>query len=163
MSRKYPKKVRKEFARRLKAAEAFVEAWTTSELSYSLIPDYDCTLGCEEAMTYAGLFRAFGYPETAEQILADHRESCISQHFHEGPGVWTFGISVGGTDVPAGTEYTIVAGGKNGAEAEDRAREFLHRKVREEYPFYYIEVEDVEVGVPGSTALYAWTDIREAA
>ncbi|MER6102422.1 hypothetical protein ABT115_08845 [Streptomyces sp. NPDC001832] len=168
MSRKYPKKVRKEYAAKLKAAEAFVESWTTSELSHNLIKDYDCVLGCEEAKTYAGLFRTFGYPNTAEQILADHGEGCENPHYHEPQGVWTFTIRVGGPAVKEIGEpdpaWTIVADGKNGEEAEERATEFLRRKIKEEYSaFFYIEVDEVENGVPGSTALYSWTDIREAA
>ncbi|WP_326827448.1 hypothetical protein [Streptomyces sp. NBC_01751] len=166
MSRKYPKKVRNEFKRKLAAADAFVEAWTTSELSYRLIPDYDCTLGCEEAMTYADLFKSFGYTNTAEQILADHGESCETPHYHEPQGVWTFDITAGGPAVENvdDPEWTIVADGKDGAEAEDRALTFLKAQLKKKYPGHlYLRVDDVESGVPGSFALYHWTDIRKAA
>jgi len=150
--------------KRLKAAEAFVESWMTSELAYTLITDYSCTLGCKEAETYAGLFRAFKYPNAAESILADHGEACETPHHHEGRGVWTFNLLIGGPYVPPDTSYTIVADGADGAEAEQRATEFLRGKLKEKgMPFTYIDVEEVESGVPGSTALYSWIDIREAA
>ncbi|MEV5677437.1 hypothetical protein [Streptomyces sp. NPDC052179] len=164
MSRKYPKKYRKEQAAKLKAAEAFVESWTTSGLASTLIPDYSCTLGCEEAITYGALMRAFGYPSTAETILADHGEDCDTPHYHECGGVWTFTLQPEGVAEEEGG-YTIVADGANGAEAEDRAREFLRSELKAKYRSYYywINVEEVESGVPSSTALYSWTDIRKAA
>ncbi|MGW1231405.1 hypothetical protein [Streptomyces californicus] len=162
MSRKYPKKFRKEQAAKLRAAEKFTDAWMTSGLAYELLQNYDMTLGCEEAETYAELFNAFKYPHTAEQVLADHREGCCQPHFHGGKGVWTFVISVRGADVPADTEYTIVADGPNGVAAEIRAEEFILGELRQEFgPFVHVLTEDVEEGVPSSTALFAWTDIRK--
>jgi hypothetical protein len=162
MSRKYPKKVRQEFARKLKAADAFVDAWTTSGLAYDLIPNYDCTLGCEEAKTYADLFRVFEYTNTAEQILADHGESCETPHYHEPQGVWTFDLEAFGRYRIG--EWTVVADGKDGSEAEERAKEFVRNRLKDQYASYIrVEVQDVESGVPGSTALYSWTDLRKAA
>lgn len=152
--------------KRLKAAEAFVESWTTSELAGRLITDYNCTLSCDPAETFAGIFRAFGYPNYAESILADHGEDCDSPHYHQPQGVWTFDIEAGGPAVEGidNPIWTIVADGKNGADAESRAVEFLRRKLTEKYtPYFYLTVEEVENGVPASTALYSWTDIREAA
>ncbi|MFF4245206.1 hypothetical protein ACFYY2_12115 [Streptomyces sp. NPDC001822] len=164
MSRKYPKKFRKEQAEKLKAADAFTDAWMTSGLAYSLISDYSCTLTCEEAMTYACIFRAFKYPDTAEQILADHGEDCDNPHYHEDQGVWTFTLQPGGNEADGEGEYTIVADGRDGSDAEERAKEFLRRKLKQKYKTYFwIDVQEVEAGVPGSTALYSWTDIREAA
>lgn len=163
MSRKYPKKFRKEQAAKLKAAAAFTDAWMTSGLSYNLLPDYDISLGCEEAETYAELFHAFNYPHTGEQILADHRQGCCHPHYHGGKGVWTFVISARGTDIPADTEYTIVADGPDGVAAEIRAEDFLLGELRDKFgPGVHVLTEDVEEGVPASTALYAWTDIRKA-
>lgn len=163
MSRKYPKKFRKEQAAKLKAAEAFTDAWMTSGLAYTLITDYSCTLTCDEAETYAGIFRAFMYPDTSEQILADHGEDCDSPHYHAGQGVWTFTLQPGGNEADGEGEYTIVADGKDGSDAEERAKEFLRRELQKKYStYFYIRVEEVEAGVPGSTALYSWSDIREA-
>lgn len=160
MSRKHPKKVRKLYQARLKAAEAFVESWTTSELSYSLIPDYECTLTCENATTYAGLFRAFGYTNTAETILADHGEDCDNPHYHQPQGVWTFTIEVFGRYHIG--EWVVVADGKNGAEAEERATEYLRNKLKDMYVSQLrFRVNNIESGIPTSTALYNWTDIRE--
>ncbi|MFJ7329008.1 hypothetical protein ACIQVN_22550 [Streptomyces cyaneofuscatus] len=164
MSRKYPKKFRKEQAAKLKAAEEFTDAWMTSGLSYNLLPDYDVALGCEEAETYAGLFNAFKYPNTAEQILADHSEGCCQPHYHAGKGVWTFVVSARGANAPTDTEYTIVADGPDGLAAEIRAEEFVLGELREKFgPYVHVLTEDVTEGVPGSTALYAWTDIRKVA
>ncbi|WP_328377062.1 hypothetical protein OHB13_11970 [Streptomyces sp. NBC_00440] len=164
MSRKYPKKVRKEFARKLAAADAFVDAWTTSGMASTLIPDYDCPLGCSDAMTFAALLRAFGYVNTAEEILADHGEDCDYPHYHVGRGVWTFTLQPGGYDAESEGEYTVVADGESGAHAEFQATEFLRRKLKERYKTpVWIRVEEVESGVPASTALYAWTDLRKAA
>jgi len=59
---------------KLTAAEKFVESWADSELAATLIRDYDCYLGCEEAETFAGLFRAFGHPGIADAIIEDHSE-----------------------------------------------------------------------------------------
>ncbi|MFJ9900227.1 hypothetical protein ACIQPR_43555 [Streptomyces sp. NPDC091280] len=166
MSRKYPKKVRNQHRRRLAAADAFVESWTNSGLSHELITDYTCTLGCDEAITYSGLFRAYGYDGTAESILADHGEDCDNPHHHEPQGVWTFTIDAHGpaVEVIEDPEWTVVADGKDGAEAEERATRFLRTQLKKQYPgYFYVRVIDVENGTPGSTALYAWTDIRKAA
>jgi hypothetical protein len=164
MSRKYPKKVRKEYAAKLKAADAFVEAWTDSGLAWSLITDYSCTLNCGEAETFADLMRAFKYTETAEGILADHGEDCDTPHYHASQGVWTFTLQPGGNEADGEGEYTVVADGKNGADAEDRAKEFLRAHLKQRYKTYFwIEVVEVEDGTPGSTALYSWTDMRKAA
>jgi hypothetical protein len=166
MSRKYPKKVRNEFKRKLKAAEEFVESWTNSGLASTLITDYGCTLCCDEAEKYADLMRAFKYTETAEGILADHGEDCDTPHYHEPAGVWTFtivaeGPAVEGIDEP---EWTIVSDGKDGAEAEDRATTFLRNQLKAKYPGYlYLITAEVESGAPGSLTLYPWTDIRKAA
>ncbi|MFF1908594.1 hypothetical protein [Kitasatospora sp. NPDC058218] len=64
------------------AANAFVEAWTTSGLAYELVGYYDCTLTCSEAESMADLFRAFGYENTADDIIASHSESdeCGDSH-----------------------------------------------------------------------------------
>jgi hypothetical protein len=164
MSRKYPKKVRKEYAAKLKAADAFVEAWTTSGLAWSLITDYSCTLNCGEAETFADLMRTFKYTETAEGILADHGEDCDTPHYHAPQGVWTFTLQPGGNEADGEEEYTIVADGKNGADAEDRAKGFLRAHLKQKYKTYFwIEVVEVEDGAPGSTTLYSWTDMRKAA
>ncbi|MFB6654856.1 hypothetical protein ACFCZ4_06735 [Streptomyces microflavus] len=164
MSRKYPKKFRKEQAVKLKAAEEFTDAWMTSGLAYNLLPDYDIALGCEEAEAYAKLFDAFNHASTAERVLADHKEGCCHPHYHDGKGVWTFVISARGANLPADTEYTIVADGPDGVSAEIRAEDFLLGELRKNFgPFVHVLTEDVENGVPGSTALYSWTDIRKAA
>jgi hypothetical protein len=161
MSRKYPRKVRKQYQARLKAAEAFVESWTTSGLAWSLITDYSCTLGCEEAETFAGLFRSFGYDNTAETILADHGEDCDTPHYHSPQDVWTFTLLVFVRDSYI-AEWAIVADGKNGMEAEERAKGFLRNSLKPKYEGYIrVEVGEVESGVPAPTALYSWTDIRE--
>ncbi|MFF9649708.1 hypothetical protein [Streptomyces sp. NPDC014622] len=163
MSRKYPKKFRKEQARKLKAAEAFVEAWATSELASNLITDYDCQIGCEEANTFADLLRSFRYVITADQILADHGEYCEYPHAHDFRGVYTFSFD---SRLIESDGWTIVANGKDGLDAESKARDFLADRLREAHgkffgPWTDINLIDVESGVPGSTALYSWTDIRE--
>lgn len=164
MSRKYPKKVRKEFQRKLKAADAFVDSWTTSELPSNLGGDYGCYLTCTEAETFAELLRAFRYPNTAAEVLSNHAQNCETPHHHKGQGVWTFTISVGGDGVPDDTEYIVVADGKNGEEAEERATEYFRPRCRRQYgPFAYIDVSEVEDGIPSSTALYSWIDLRKAA
>ncbi|NEB42564.1 hypothetical protein [Streptomyces sp. SID14515] len=162
MSRKCPKKFRKEQAAKLRAAEAFTDAWMTSGLAYNLLPDYGIQLGCEEAETYAELFHAFKFPHTGEQIIADHRQGCCHPHYHAGKGTWTFVISVKGASVPADTEYTIVADGPTGAAAEIRAEEYLLGEMRKKFgPLVHVLTEDVEEGVPASIALFSWTDIRK--
>jgi hypothetical protein len=162
MSRKYPKKVRKEFAAKLKAAEAFVESWTTSELAALLITDYGCTLGCQDAKTFAGIFSAFGYPNYAECILADHGEDCDNPHYHEPQGVWTFDLTAFGRYRIG--DWTVVADGKDGADAEERAKEFVRNRLKDQYASpIHVRVNDVENGTPSSMALYNWTDIRKAA
>jgi hypothetical protein len=164
MSRKYPKKVRKEFKRQQAAAEAFVEMWTDTGLAWSLISDYSCTLTCGEAEKYADLMRAFKYTETAEGILADHGEDCDTPHYHAPQGVWTFTLQPGGNEAEGEGEYTVVADGKNGADAEERAKSFLRAHLKQKYKTYFwVEVVEVENGAPGSLTLYNWTDIRKAA
>jgi len=82
MSRKYTKAAKRRDRAQLAAAEAFVETWADSGLSYELIDGYTCTLGCDEAEAYAGIFRSFGYTSTADQIIADHAEydECDERH-----------------------------------------------------------------------------------
>ncbi|MVO87448.1 hypothetical protein GPA10_22455 [Streptomyces sp. p1417] len=163
MSRKYPKKIRKEFKRKLAAAEEFVEVWMNTGLSSSLITDYSCTLTCAEADTYAGIFKEFGHPDTAATILADHGEDCDSPHFHEPRGVWTFEIEANGRAVDHldNPTWTVVADGENGARAECRALEFLRKELRKEYTHdFWFWVQEAESGVPGSTAIYSWLDAR---
>lgn len=153
------KKLRKK---RLAAAEAFVEAWTDSGLAYNLIPDYGCTLGCSEAKTYAGLLRAFGYENTADQILADHGEDCDNPHYHEPNNVWTFTLEAKGVNVEEDASWVIVADGKDGQEAEGRAWKYLTDQLQKEIEgYFWVRVIDVASGVPGSLALYSWTDIRK--
>lgn len=162
MSRKYPKKVRKEFARKMKAAEAFVDAWTNSGLASSLITDYSCTLGCDEADTYSDLFRSFGYTWTADQILADHGEDCDTPHFHESKGVWTFTVEAEFMDGEK-DEWQIVADG-SGADAECTATRFVRTKLQERgMRVVWVTAVEVEAGAPSSTALYDWTDLRKTA
>ncbi|MGW5773135.1 hypothetical protein ACWEVY_28785 [Streptomyces longwoodensis] len=166
MSRKYPKRVRKELQRQQAAAAAFVKEWTHSGLASGLIDDYSCTLTCGEAETYSGLFRSFGYHGTADSILADHGEDCDTPHYHAKNGVWTFTIAACGPAVAEveDPEWVIVADGKNGAEAEDRAESFLRRQLAQKYPgYFYVSTAEVEDGVPSSTALYHWIDLRKAA
>jgi hypothetical protein len=162
MSRKYPKKVRNEFKRKLKAADAFVETWTNSGLADSLIVDYDCTLGCEEANTYSGLMRAFGYVNHAESIIADHGEDCDHPHAHDFRGVYTFSFD---SRLIESDGWTIVMDGKNGLDAETQARDFLADALRKAHRKFFgswtdIDLIDVESGVPSCMALYSWTDAR---
>ncbi|MFC9591544.1 hypothetical protein ACFTUC_17360 [Streptomyces sp. NPDC056944] len=165
MSRKYPKRVRKEFARKLKAAEAFTDRWMTTGLAYSLISDYDCTLTCGEAETMADLFRIFQYPDTAEQILSDHGEDCDTRHYHEKRGAWTFTFQVKASGWKVGDEfpeYTVVANGADGGEAEARAEKQLRKLLVPEHKHYFwTELLEAETGIPSSTALYSWIDARE--
>ncbi|MFI0553447.1 hypothetical protein [Streptomyces scabiei] len=163
MSRKYPKKVRKEFKRKLAAAEAFVETWTNSGLSYSLITDYNCTLGCDEAKTYAELFRAFRYSNTAAQIIADHSEDCDYLTEHYDTDVWTVDVDAHGFQGQEPLSWTLVVNAERPNEAigkaEDAARKHMEREGRQGY---WLSSEVVP-GVPASTALHTWTDLREAA
>jgi hypothetical protein len=55
------------------AAEAFVEQWTDSQLAEELPWQFELT--CSEAETFSELFRAFGYPNTADEIIADHAQA----------------------------------------------------------------------------------------
>lgn len=160
MSRKYPKKDRKQHKARLAAAAAFVEAWTTSELSYNLIPVHHCPLNCAEAETYAGLFRAYDYPNTADQILEDHGETCDGPHASQ---VWQVDIEACGVEPDA--SWTIVADGKRRSEAETRAKEWLRRHLRGKFAGrrFELTVMDTSLGVPSPTALYSWVDLRKAA
>ncbi|MFE5542749.1 hypothetical protein ACFQ71_02905 [Streptomyces sp. NPDC056534] len=157
--------MKNEAARRLAAAEAFTSQWMTSGLAYSLIGDYTCTLTCGEAETMADLFRIFQYPETADQILSDHGEDCDTPHHHQKCGTWTFTFAVKtiewrvGEDAP---EYTVAASGTDGGEAEDRAVTLLRKLLAAEYKtHFWTELNEVEAGIPSSTALYSWIDARE--
>lgn len=159
MSRKFTKAMKRQMALRLQVAEAFVEAWTTSGLAATLAVDYDCTFGCENAKTFASLMKTFGYPSTAETILADHGEDCDNPHYHEPQGVWTFSLTAYGRYRIG--EWTIVADGKDGEEAEERAKEFVRSRLKDQYVSHIrVVVDEVENGVPSSTALYSWNDIR---
>jgi hypothetical protein len=161
MSRKYPKKVRNEHKRKLKAADAFVRAWTESGLSSTLIHDYNCFLNCGEAESYSGLFRAYGAPDTAESILADHSEDCDTPHYHKAQGVWTFTVEAhfasGESD-----EWTVVADG-SGEQAEDRAKQWVRDALRAQgAAVMYVLASESGEGTPGSLPLYDWIDIRKA-
>ena len=171
MSRKYPKRVRKEFARRLKAAEAFVETWTNSGLASTLVTDYSCTLTCEEAKTYAGLMRAFGYNNTAAQIIADHSEDCDDLAVHFDTDVWTVDVEVN-TFVPAlkaevrDLGWTLVVNAEHPNEAGNKAEEAVTAHMQEKGLLkagMWVTAAEIKPGVPASMALYPWTDIRQAA
>ncbi|MGW2710746.1 hypothetical protein ACWC4J_17400 [Streptomyces sp. NPDC001356] len=161
MSRKYPKKVRKEYAAKLKAAEAFVESVTTSGAAS------DVELGnCNDAETYAALLRAFGYTNYAEDAIGNHKVECDDQHRHEPDGVWEFDFNVYGPNIPPDTSYTVVMDGKTGAEAEDAARDLLRRLYQQENPshgYFWLTLVDVERGAPATACLYSWIDGRKAA
>ncbi|WP_340376625.1 hypothetical protein U5640_16905 [Streptomyces sp. SS7] len=161
MSRKYPKRVRKELGRKLAAAEAFVEAVTTSGCAAD-IEFYSC----EDAERYAAMLRVFGYVNYAEDAIADHKTECAEPHRHQLDGVWTFDIRAGGPafDGVEDPEWTVVADGKNGAEAEGRAKLFVEAELKKRHSLYFwLTVTEVENGVPSPLALYDWTDIRKAA
>ncbi|MFI2607741.1 hypothetical protein [Kitasatospora sp. NPDC018619] len=68
-------------AGQLRAADAFVECWTDSGLASSLISDYT-TLCCDEAETYADVFRAFGYVNTADLIISGHADDDVCGTAH---------------------------------------------------------------------------------
>jgi hypothetical protein len=166
MSRKFPKKVRKEFKRRQVAAEAFVEAWTTSGLSHSLITDYSCYLNCDEAKTYANLMRAFGYTETAEQIIADHSEDCDEPETHYPTDVWTVDVEAYSFGQPERYSWTLVVGAPHPNEAKEQAIDAVRAYLRREGLWIdgmYVFEREIVPGVPGSFALYDWTDLRKAA
>lgn len=168
MSRKYPKKTRKQFAAQHKAAEAFVEMWTDSGLASELITDYDCTLTCGEANAFAALMRSFNYENTADQIIADHAEDddCGAEH-HTQCKVWTFTFELKGYKDES--SWTIVADGTDQQDAEKGARSALRKglkkKIPDEFEFArawsYVSLWEAEFGVPTSTALYTWTDARD--
>ncbi|MEV3860691.1 hypothetical protein AB0J38_41080 [Streptomyces sp. NPDC050095] len=169
MSRKYPKKVRKEFKRKLAAAEAFVEAWTNSGLASTLITDYTCTLMCEEAKTFAGLMRSFGYHNTAAQIIADHCEDCDDLEYHFTTDVWTVDVEVQtfNPDLKAAAEdfaWTLVLNAERPNEARGKAEAAVTDHMKGQgllKPGMFVTATDVRSGFPASTALYSWTDLRE--
>ncbi|MFF8629706.1 hypothetical protein [Streptomyces werraensis] len=172
MSRKYPKKVRKEFARKLAAAEAFVETWTNTGLASSLITDYTCTLTCEEAKTYSALMRSFGYVNTASSIIADHCEDCDVPSEHFDTDVWTVDVGAMTFDPKLKQEvadlgWTLVLNAEHPreaeAKAEDAVRAHLHANGLTLKPGVFINVSEIKPGEPGSLALYDWIDMREAA
>ncbi|MFK0231193.1 hypothetical protein ACIQUL_36115 [Streptomyces sp. NPDC090303] len=165
MSRKNTKRMKNEAARRLAAAEDFVEQWTTSGRACEMAEDYQ--LNCGDAEVMAELFRSFAYPNTADSILADHREDCRTPHRHERRGVWTFTFEVKTPGWRVGEEppsYTVVANGKSGTEAEERAKEFLRIEAEASAlfrPSCLIWLVETEEGAPSSTALYSWLDARQ--
>lgn len=146
--------------KQLAAAEAFVDAWITSGLAYTLISDYNCTLGCEEAETLAGLFRAFKYQNTATSILEDHSEADECGNQHHLCSSWTFDVVL--IEVKGG-EYTIVADGDDVKEAEAKARAYMRGLIEENWPGRDVGVilSGAELGAPGETSLYAWIDARD--
>jgi hypothetical protein len=145
--------------KQLAAAAAFVDAWTTSGLAYSLISDYGCTLTCEEAESMAGLFRAFQYPNTADSIVEEHSEvdQCGDTH-HQCPS-WTFDVALVGVK---GGEFTIVADGYDVKEAEAKARAHMHGLAEQNWPGREVGVilTGADEGAPGETSLYSWIDAR---
>ncbi|MGV9693414.1 hypothetical protein ACWDUX_30400 [Streptomyces sp. NPDC003444] len=167
MSRKYTKRMKNEAARRLAAAEAFVEQWTTSGRACEMAEQY--AINCGDAETMADLFRTFQYPNTAHTILSDHAQDCPAPHRHEKRGTWTFTFEVRTPNWRMGEEpptYTVVANGKSGAEAEERATDWFRAEAESSSFFldpYRIFLVEVEEGAPSSTALYSWLDARQAA
>ncbi|MGW3063862.1 hypothetical protein ACWDA8_10150 [Streptomyces sp. NPDC001130] len=159
MSRKYPKKVRKEFARKLATAEAFVESVTTSGTAG------DVELGnCGDAESYAALLRAFGYTNYADDAMGNHKVDCIELHRHDFDGVWTFDFNIHGPQVPEDTSYTVVMDGATGAAAEDAARDLIREGFRKKHlGYFWVTLAEVEPGIPAPTALYSWIDGRKAA
>jgi hypothetical protein len=145
--------------KQLAAAAAFVDAWTTSGLAYSLISDYNCTLTCEEADTMAGLFRAFHYPSTAEGIVEEHSETDECGNLHHECPAWTFDVALVGVK---GGEFTIVADGDDVQGAEANARAHMRGLVEENWPGREVGVilTGADEGAPGETSLYSWIDAR---
>jgi hypothetical protein len=171
MSRKYPKRVRKEYARKLAAAEAFVKTWTNTGLASTLITDYSCTLTCEEAKAYADLMRSFRYPNTAAQIIADHCEDCDQPEEHFDTNVWTVDVEVNTffPELKAEVEelgWTLVVNAEHPNEAGNRAEEAVTAHMQKEGLLksgMWITSAEIKPGVPASTTLHAWSDIREDA
>ncbi|MFG3582541.1 hypothetical protein [Streptomyces sp. NPDC047990] len=165
MSRKYPKKWKRERETRLKAAEAFVEEWTNTGLASSFAHDYDCTFNCAEAETYGDLLRSFGYPSTAEDMMEGHLNDCDEKFRHEKNGAWTFTYVVQGPEIPKDTEYTVAMRGATGSEADKAAEALLRKLYKASNPgkYFYLVLAEVEAGVPGPLALYPWIDGRDLA
>lgn len=146
--------------KQLAAAEAFVDAWITSGLAYTLISDYNCTLGCEEAETMAGLFRAFKYQNTATSILEDHSEADECGNQHHLCTSWTFDVALVG--VKDG-EFAIVSDGYDVQEAEAKARAHMRGLAEESWPGRDVGVilTGADLGAPSETSLYYWIDARD--
>jgi hypothetical protein len=145
--------------KQLAAAAAFVDAWTTSGLAYSLISDYDCTLTCEEAESMAGLFRAFRYSNTAASIIEEHSEHDECGNLHHQCPSWTFDGALIGVN---GSEFTIVADGEDVQEAEANARAYMRGLAEQNWPGREVGVilTGADEGAPGETSLYSWIDAR---
>jgi hypothetical protein len=166
MSRKYPKKVRKAYAAKLKAADAFVEAWTTSGIASTLIHDYSCFFNCGEAKAYSDLMRSFGYTYTAEQIIADHSEDCDEPEIHYPTGVWTVDVEAYPFGQPERYSWTFAVEAPHPNDAREKAIGAARAHLRREGLWVdgmYVFEREINPGVPSSMALYTWTDLREAA
>ncbi|MFJ5066498.1 hypothetical protein ACIQC7_08785 [Kitasatospora sp. NPDC088556] len=74
--------VPRALAAKLAAADAFVETWTDSGLAWTFLGNLDTTLSCREAEAIAELFHAFGYVNTAADIISEHADldECGDRH-----------------------------------------------------------------------------------
>ncbi|MEU6765923.1 hypothetical protein ABZ916_25835 [Streptomyces sp. NPDC046853] len=155
MSRKYPKRLRREQAARLAAAEEFAEEWAKSELE---------AFGCGETKALLGILRAFGKTQAADDVFATHLTDCQYPHYHEPYGTWTFSIEAHGSEFGPDDVWDIASDGVNGEIAERRAVEWLEEQLKKRSRFYFtLSVCEVEFGAPSSMALYNWIDLRSAA